>query len=156
MNKNILIIEDSDAKWREIDGLIHSTIKTKLTTLRASTMEIAKQEIEKGPWDLILLDISMDIRASNTGPRAGGHDATGGLKIAERMFYLRHEAPVIIVTAFDAFPSDEKRQGTMLGIQDITREASRLLGDWLVGWVRYGDPEWAQNLSEKIREVILK
>lgn len=150
-DKRVLVIEDSDPKWRDAKRVI-SAVDAAIAIVRAPTIEDANREIAAGKWDLILLDISMDIKPSSTGRGAGGHDTTGGLKIAERMFYLEYDAPVIIFTAFDAFPSSGDRRRAVLGLQDVIAQATEFLDQMLVGWIRYGDKNWGQELTRKIRE----
>ena len=152
--KQVLIIEDSDVKFREVQRVLAAAAGPDVTSLRAATIEEANREIARGIWRLVILDISMDIKSSTAGRGAGGHDTTGGLKIAERMFYLEQDAPIVIVTAFDAFPSGAGRRGSVLGLQDVVDEASSLLGDLLVGWVRYGEEGWATQLTDLVRGVL--
>ena len=154
MTSKVLVIEDSEVKWREISHLVNEALEQGLTLARAATMEEADREIAASQWDLILLDISMDIRASKSGRREGGHDTVGGLRIAERMFYLHYDAPIIIVTAFDAFPAGDDRTGTVLGLGDVLREASDLLGPLLIGCVSYGADNWEAELRNAILEAI--
>lgn len=150
---HVLVIEDSDVKWRDARRVL-SALSPSIEISRAPTVEDANREIANRRWRLILLDISMDIKPSATGRGAGGHDTTGGLKIAERMFYLGYDAPIIIFTAFDAFPSSGDRRGAVLGLQDVTAEASNLLGSLLIGWIRYGDPDWEEELANKAKAVL--
>ena len=149
---NVLVIEDSDVKWREIERLVQGIGVRGV--VRAATIEDANAEVARGIWDLVILGISLDIRSSSSGPGAGGHDTTGGLKIAERMYYLGYDAPTIIVTAFDSFPTGHERREAVLGIQDVVEEATQLLGSLLVGWVRYGAAGWEGALLIKIRGVL--
>lgn len=151
--KRVLIIEDRDTKWRDVHRAL-TALDNDIEFTRAATVEQANAEIARGIWSLVILDVSMDIRASSAGRGAGGHDTIGGLKIAERMFYLQYDAPIIIVTAFDAFPSTRGKKGAVLGLQDVIAEATRLLGSLLAGWVRYGDPDWDTNLSNLASEVL--
>ncbi|MEP0941984.1 MAG: hypothetical protein ABJH63_15190 [Rhizobiaceae bacterium] len=149
-----LIIEDSSIKAIAIEKELRQIIDGTGIITRAATLDVAKTEISKQEWDLVFLDISMDIRASSTGRDAGGHDVTGGLKIAERMFLLGQESKVIIVTAFDAFPIDSKQRGAVLGLQDVLDQANKFLGDWLVGWVRYSETGWNMSLARQVKEVL--
>jgi CheY-like chemotaxis protein len=151
--KRLLVIEDSDGKWKDIKSALENVCVRAPEIVRAATMVEANERLGEGGWDLLLLDISMNIRGSSAGPGAGGHDTTGGLKIAQRMYYLEQDVPTIIVTAFDAFPSDSKR-GAVLGLEDVTNQASQLLGELLIGWVRYGDPNWQDRLRPLVEKVI--
>lgn len=150
----VLIIEDSDVKFREVHRVLTHAAGPEVELVRAATIEEANRQVARCAWKLVILDISMDIKSSSAGRGAGGHDTTGGLKVAERMFYLGYDAPIVIVTAFDAFPSGAGRRGAVLGLQDVVDEASSLLGDLLVGWVRYGDDAWANELTGLAQSVL--
>ena len=150
----ILVIEDSDTKWREIEILLHSIDDIEISFERAKTMQEANRLVSSQTWSLILLDISMNIKSSSSGPAAGGHDFTGGLKIAERMYYLGQDAPIIIVTAFDAFPAKVEGRGEVLGLDEVVKSASNTLGELLVGSVRYGESGWSKKLEILVREVL--
>lgn len=152
--RQVLIIEDSDVKFREVYRVLAKAAGPAVEFVRAATIEEANRQVALCIWTLVILDISMDIKSSSAGRGAGGHDTTGGLKVAERMFYLGYDAPIVIVTAFDAFPSGAGRRGAVLGLQDVVDEASSLLGDLLVGWVRYGDDEWAHKLTSLVQGVL--
>lgn len=146
----VLVIEDTDRKWSDIRDALGS-IGTK-DVHRASTIEDAENLIELH-WDLVILDISMDIRASKAGPREGGHDPTGGLKIAAKMYYLGCEAPTIIVTAFDAFPSRHRSAqigNAILGIEEVERRAREQLGTAFVGCVKWDSPGWSSEFQNHV------
>ena len=153
-DKRVLVIEDSETKWREVQRTLASALGPDVAITRAPTIENANREVAKRGWSLVILDISMDIKSSSAGRGAGGHDTTGGLKIAERMFYLGHDAPIVIVTAFDVFPAGSGRRGPALGLQDVVEEAKSLLGDLLIGWVRYGDEGWQERLSGHAARIV--
>jgi CheY-like chemotaxis protein len=154
--KSILVVEDSQKKWDEINALFKNMSGQNFSVHRATTILDANRLISDVNWDLVLLDISMDIRESSSAPSAGGHDTTGGLRIAERMFYLDRDAPIIIVTAFDAFPASIEGQGALLGLDDVVRRASRVLGDLLIGVVRYREDGWAEHLTDLVNKVFKK
>lgn len=150
----ILVIEDGDAKFREVQRTVAAAAGVNVEIVRASTIEEANRLIARREWGLVILDISMDIKASSAGRGAGGHDTTGGLKVAERMFYLGHDTPIVIVTAFDAFPSGAGRRGAVLGLEDVVEEAKSLIGDLLIGWVRYGDDGWSKRLTHLVQNAL--
>lgn len=150
----VLIIEDSDTKWQDVATCLEAVYAKRLELSRASTIKEANELVSGSIWNLILLDISMNIRPSSAGQGAGGHDTVGGLKVAERMFYLGHEAPVIIVTAFDAFPAQEQSRNAVLGLEDVIRRASSILGENLRGWIRYGDQDWKTKLISQVASVV--
>ncbi len=156
--KRVLVIEDSESKWKEVEGALITLKNNAITITRAGTLVDAEKAVSNDSWDLIVLDISMDITASIVGPKSGGHDTLGGLRIANKMFLLGREAPTIIVTAFDAFPSAEGRQGVaeVLGLEDVRESASKILGTAFCGCVRYGDADWKSDFSQLTSEVLFK
>ncbi len=146
----ILVIEDTDRKWNDIrDALGFIGAKE---VRRAATIEDAENLIELN-WDLVVLDISMDIRASKAGPKEGGHDPTGGLKVAAKMYYLGCEAPTIILTAFDAFPSRLRGAqigNVILGLEEVERRAREQLGAAFVGCVKWDSPDWRSEFQNYV------
>ncbi|PCI39890.1 MAG: hypothetical protein COB46_07870 [Rhodospirillaceae bacterium] len=154
--KRILVIEDSEDKWKYVDRLLRSLNKENLTFVRATTVVDAETKVSENNWDLIVLDISLDITASASGPKGGGHATLGGLNIANKMFLLGYEAPTIVLTAFDTFPSAQGHQGgtEILGLEDVSARASDLLGTAFLGCIRYGADDW-QELFLKLAEEAL-
>tara|TARA_R110002153_G_scaffold150048_3_gene301624 strand:- start:357 stop:830 length:474 start_codon:yes stop_codon:yes gene_type:complete len=152
----LLVVEDSEVKWREIHSLLLNMQDVALSIERAKTIDEANRLISDKRWSLILLDISMDIRESASDTSSGGHDTTGGLRVAQRMYYLERDAPIIIVTAFDSFPTRIQDRGAMLGLNDVLASASGMLGDLLIGLVKYQEDGWEDKLSKLIRTVIDK
>jgi hypothetical protein len=153
----ILIVEDSDSKFVELDALISSISEGSVFSRRATTVTDAEAMIESEEWSAIVLDISMDITKSATGVRLGGHATLGGLSIATKMYLLGREVPTIIVTAFDSFQAVEtERPGyEALGLEDIERRATEILGEAYLGCVRYGDPGWEARLLRYLKDVML-
>ena len=146
----VLVIEDTDRKWNDIQSRLAEFGVS--DPMRASTIEEAESLIEQD-WDLVVLDISMDIRASKSGPKEGGHDTTGGLKIASKMFYLGCEAPTIIVTGFDAFPSRLRggvEGNVILGLEEVEERARDQLGDAFIGCVKWGRPGWENAFRDHV------
>ena len=144
----ILAIEDNDAKWDRIEPVI-ARVLPDAKIVRARDLHDGEREVEKDGWDLLLLDVSLDIRAGAGRAGRGSHDYVGGLKIAGRMFYLECEVPTIIVTGFDAFPTGtaSSANDVILGLEDVEREAGRLLGDYLLGAIRFGTGDWEAQLA---------
>lgn len=157
-NQQILVIEDSHIKWKDIQNVLLSCDISENEIERARTVVEAEDLIEAKDWDLILLDVSMDLAITSSGPHKGGHDPLGGLTIANKMFLLAKEAPTILVTAFDTFPTEEKQKGStkILGLDEIKRSVRDLIGSSLIDCVRYGDDGWETCLVEAMSKVINK
>jgi CheY-like chemotaxis protein len=150
-NAQILVIEDSSSKWEEIEKVVRNVAPT-AEIFHCATLVDAEAKIGQFDWDLVILDVSMDLTSSAAGPRHGGHDPLGGLRVANKMFLLGREAPTIIVTAFDAFPAGEPRRGVteILGINDVESRATEVLGNAFLGNVHYGDADWEQKLTDLV------
>lgn len=149
----VLVVEDGEIKWAQVKRIVRDALES-AEIVRARDLFEGEREIILPGWDLLLLDISLDIRKG--GGRAGtAHDYVGGLKILGRMYYDEREVPTIIITGFDSFPSVRLNgDGVMLGLEDIEREAARQLGPNLVGTVRHGPDGWEQELATLLHKFI--
>ena len=145
-----LVVEDSDGKYTEIRDVLLNTLPSRCHVIRAATIMEAEQLICVHNWKIVILDVSMNITQSRSGAKQGGHDTIGGLKIARKMFLLRREAPTVIVTAFDSFPSGEiqRNRREILGLEDVQARALEILQDAFVGCVRYGSADWKNELRD--------
>lgn len=151
----VLCIEDNDIKRERIREVLDRVVPDAFVAFAKDQFD-GEAKIDEGGWDLILLDISLDIRASQSRSSRGGHDYTGGLKIAGRMYYHQNEAPTIIITGFDAFPSGKAVTGgdVILGLEDVVRLATKYLGEHLFGTIRYGPAGWDDKLADMLRRYI--
>jgi CheY-like chemotaxis protein len=151
----ILVVEDSDAKFAELETLLKSAGYKGIVSERAATITDAEFKIESEEWFAIILDISMDITKSAAGPRLGGHATLGGLGIATKMFLLGREAPTIIVTAFDSFQAiqSERAGYEVLGLEDVERRAADTLGKYFIGCVRYGERGWQEKFIKYLEAI---
>lgn len=147
---NILVVEDGDEKWADVARVLRE-VSPQASVQRARDLREADVALTDGGWDLLILDISLDIRKG--GGRAGAaHDYVGGLKILGRLYYSEQEIPTVIVTGFDSFPSVRTNgDGVMLGLEDVEREATQMLGDDHVGTIRHGPEGWDHDLRDLLR-----
>lgn len=147
---NVLIVEDGEEKWTQVSHVLREALPG-ATQERARDLFEAEKALTQKPWDLLILDISLDIRKG--GGRAGAaHDYVGGLKILGRMYYDELDIPTIIVTGFDSFPSVRTNgDGVMLGLEDLEREAARHLACNHVGTVRHGPEGWDDEFHAMLR-----
>lgn len=137
----ILVVEDSEPKWLRVVEIIRGVLLAAQIE-RARDLFEGERAIAAGGWDLLILDMSLDIRA-DAGRAGSAHDYVGGLKILGKMYYDELEVPTIIITGFDSFPTVRTNgDGVMLGLEDVEAEASRQLGDHLVGTVRHLSEGW--------------
>lgn len=150
----VLAVEDNDPKWTRVEKVIRNELND-VELVRARDLHEAERLVDERGWDLVILDVSLDIRAGGARFGRGAHDYTGGLKIAGRMFYLECEVPTIIVTGFDAFPTAASSTGNdlILGLGDVETKAREFLRDYLLGAVRFGSSGWEADLSTLLKSV---
>ena len=149
---SVLIVEDSDAKCGKLEAILRQCLGPDAVIVRAATVNDAEAKLEASVWNLVLLDISMDITSSTKGPKLGGHATLGGLSIATKMYLLNREVPTIIVTAFDAFEAIEGgRRRYSVGLEELERRAKDTLGESFIGCVRYGAGNWDEELRRFLR-----
>lgn len=150
----VLAVEDNDAKWFRVEAVLREGLGD-VSVTRAKDLRDAEQLVELDDWGLLILDISLDIRAGGDRGGRGAHDYTGGLKVAGRMFYLECEVPTILVTGFDAFPTAAAAgQDVILGLEDVGRQARKFLGHHLLGAVRFGSAGWEAELLELLKAAV--
>ena len=143
----ILVIEDVDSKHADvIDVLATSAVGAEIT--RASNLNAAEDQIMAEKWDLVVLDLSMDIAAEASTDHSSGHATLGGLDVLERMALLKIALPTILVTGFDSFQDPDRFDNSIMNLADVDALAERWLGASYLGCVRYGSEQWVQTMVE--------
>ena len=156
---HILVVEDDDEKYSKIEGFIETLPNfTRLRVQRAKTVVDAEEYFNDKPPDLLVLDISMNISAGSHGPLRGGHANLGGLDILEKLYLLDKEVDTIVVTAFDYFKAPGSRAGDfdLIGLDTINDKAAALIGERLLGCVRYGSEQWLEYFSALLIKATTK
>jgi hypothetical protein len=149
----ILAIEDQDAKWERVRQVVVDALPC-CSIERVRDVYDAERLVVEGRWDLVILDISLDIRTGGKGRIA--HDYTGGLQVAGRMYYEDSSIPTVIVTGFDSYPTGgaAHEQEVILGSEDVQRQAKKFLGEDYLGAVRYNSPNWEDSLAQVLKEFV--
>ena len=151
----ILAVEDSEVKWRDMEEVLKPVIAPETELVHVADMASARDAIYHQSWDLLLLDVSLDVNLGG-GHRLGGQEFTGGLTLASRMRYRRKEIPTIVVTGFTTFlsvkPANEP--DLVLGLEDVEREMRKYLGDYIVGFVRYAVEGWREDLIAHVGRAL--
>ena len=142
--RRVLIVEDSESKYSAILELVRD-VCPKCEIARAATVIEAEAAVTEQKWDLVVLDISMDIAPSRLGHRSRGQANIGGLGIAQKMFLLNCESPTIIVTAFDSFSTATMGgSGEIVDFDEVRRRALQYLPDSLCACLQYNSPDWKE------------
>lgn len=151
----ILVVEDAPYKFQEVSSLLKSLLPPRIEIVRAETVVEAERQITKGPWDLIVLDISMDIAPGSSSGMRGGHANLGGMDVVEKMYLMEMEAPTVILTGLDYFivTNSEGMSHETLDLSDIEKQARQWLSEKLLGCVRYGGDGWQERLSQAVKGI---
>lgn len=102
-------------------------------------------------WDLVIVDLSMDING-NGSVQGAGHATLAGLDVLERMSLLKIDYPTILVTGFDSFQDPDRFDNAIMNLSDISNLATQWLGSAHLGSVRYGLPNWAQKFRRIVQQ----
>lgn len=148
----VLIVEDKDSKYDAIAEILRELLPQSLLQTRACTVTEGEEAIERSNWDLVILDISMDIRGSSRGALQGGHANLGGLDIAEGMYLRRRTFPTIVLTGFDYFQSSSTgNRRELIGLSEIEEKGRKFLKSDFIACIRYGYPAWKTELGEALK-----
>jgi CheY-like chemotaxis protein len=151
----VLVIEDNDDKWERLSAITLEVLPRGATIVRAVDLYEAQQRLEEEGWDLLLLDMTLDLRRGGARRPGTAQDYTGGLKIIGQMYYDELMVPTAIITGFDSFPTSRTNgDGVVLGLEAVEREARRQLGDMLIGTVRHGPPDWEAKLRALVGDFV--
>lgn len=148
---NILIIEDVDSKFDDVRGQLADNLGANCRFERAANLNEAEDAIIEEGWDLVIVDLSMDING-NGSVQGAGHATLGGLDVLERMSLLKLDHAVILVTGFDSFQDPDRFDNAIMNLADIESLAVRWLGKAYVGCVRYGTDSWSKRLSRMLQQ----
>lgn len=149
----VLAIEDNDDKFERVAEIVKSELPD-VSLARACDLFEAEREIERPGWDLLLLDMTLDLRRGGARRPGTAQDYVGGMKVVGKMYWDELAVPTIIITAFDSFPSPTKGgDGAVIGLESVHREAGEKLGDLLIGTVRHGPEGWEDELKQLLARV---
>lgn len=153
----VLIVEDSSGKLAAVRELV-TLASHDAVIVEARTVVEAERQINAGGWDLVVLDISMDIAPSELGPRSRGQANIGGLAVAQKMFLLEKEAPTIILTAYDSFTTSVMgaKAREIVGFEEVERRSSEFLGSHLIACLQYNSESWREQMREAIMKEFAK
>jgi len=147
--ENVLVVEDKNSKFTTIQSLLFEVFGGSINVQRCEYVFEAQKTIEQNTFDLIVLDVSMDIVESGSTGKNEGHAVLGGMLVLEHMYLLEIERPTVIVTGFDYFVSKSPNEVSGEGktIQDISNQARHFLGDYMLGCIKSGNLGWEKSLK---------
>lgn len=147
----ILIIEDIDKKYGDVVDILQQILGINLDFTRAANLNDGEDAIMEECWDLVIVDLSMDING-NGSIQGAGHATLGGLDVLERMALLKIDHPTVLVTGFDSFQDPDRFDNAIMNLSDISNLAAQWLGNAYVGSVRYGVDGWGQKFRRIVQQ----
>lgn len=153
----IILVEDNPEKALRICSIIHeTTLNAKVKTCASLTSAMETIEAEK--FDLLVLDISMDIMASGNGFLADNHDMLGGLRFAKELYLNENELATIVVTAHESFvekKGPKAKISSFMSVTQLSEEFNDLLDELFIGAVRYEKDGWKLHLRSLIKKAMI-
>lgn len=148
---DVLLVEDEDPKRRHISEFL-GELQPSISVRAARSVTTALDAVETKPPDLMLLDMSLptfDVAAGEPGGRPQGF---GGLEIVRTMALLGATCPTIIITGYEAFPSDS---GEQVQLADLESDLHAVLGIHFLGVLHFSSAldDWKTELLAKIDNV---
>lgn len=104
----LLLVEDDDPKRRNILAEL-AKILPGTTIVEARSVNAALSRLRSDTYDLALLDISLPSFDVGPGEPGGRPQGFGGIEVLRSMDRYTLDVPVIVITAYEAFPSAGKQ-----------------------------------------------
>jgi CheY-like chemotaxis protein len=147
---HVLIVEDVETKLADVRALAEALLPDDSLFKIATNLNDAEDAIMEKTWDLVILDLSMDISRCGSVGFSGGHAALAGLDVLERMSLFKLDPPTILVTGFDSFQDIDRFDNAIMNRADIDALAAEYLGSAYLGCVRYGANDWERQFTQRI------
>lgn len=140
---NILLIEDNEYKSARIQEVIYSSLTFVNITSARSIHESLKKIREQVP-DVVLLDMSLPTFNNTVHDSGFQHSSYAGRDVLEYLDNFEIEVPVIVITAFTTFGSDENA----LSLEELNTRFIADFPDHYIGAVWYSSLEhnWKESL----------
>lgn len=146
-----LLIEDDQFKVRHLLKALDA-LHLDLDIDEARSVNASLRALEQaGPFDLVILDMSLPM--FDVGPRESGGQPQGfgGREIMHYMQSSEMAVPVIVVTQFEKFGEGSHE----IGLDALTSQLQRDFPDLMRGVVYYNaaSDKWKQELEGLVRRV---
>jgi CheY-like chemotaxis protein len=150
-NLDVLLIEDEDPKQRHILAFLQEN-DPPVTVRLARSVNAALDALEVAIPDLMLLDMSLPTFDVSEGERGGRPQGFGGLEIVRTMSMSGWRCSTLIVTGYEAFPSDS---GEQVQLAVLESELAAVLGQQFLGVLHFNSAldEWKTELQSTIRSL---
>jgi CheY-like chemotaxis protein len=146
----LLLVEDDDPKRRNILNAL-SRILPRATIVEARSVNSALRRLREEIVDLALLDMSLPSFDVGPGEPGGRPQGFGGIEVLRSMDRIGLVVPVIVITAYEAFPSG----GRQIDLKGLTLELANAHPQTFRGVVFYNSvfSSWSDELGILIREA---
>lgn len=141
-------MEDDDPKRKNILETLKD-IAEEAQILEARSVNSALRRLRRESFDLVLLDMSLpsfDVGPSEPGGRPQGF---GGIEVLRSMDRLGVRVPVVVITAYEAFPSG----GAQITLDALKANLTRAHPKTFHGLVFYNSvfSKWSGDLTALVR-----
>jgi len=151
----IILVEDNPEKASQIEAIVFAVISGAKVE-RCMSLASAAEAIDAKIFDLLILDISMDIALGGNGFIADNHDMLGGLRFAKELYLNENELTTIVVTAHESFiekKGPKAQISSFMSVARLSQEFEDLLGELFIGAVRYQKDGWSTHLRSLLEKV---
>jgi CheY-like chemotaxis protein len=147
----ILLVEDEEPKQRHICAFFAERHNEVQVTI-ARSVNAALDALEKGMPDLLLLDMSLPTFEITQGETGGRPQGFGGLEIVRTMAMNDWDCPTLIITGYEAFPSDS---GEQVQLAVLETELKSTLGESFLGVLHFNSAldDWKAELSSELEAL---
>lgn len=149
----VLIIEDTESKRIALRDFVISNYKDALVT-EADSFQDGNEKIRLGPYDLVLLDMTMPTFSITTEDMGGKKRPFAGRDLISKMQRRGYLFPVVVVTRFDVFPDTHRT----ISLTELHENLKFEFPDIYKGYVFYNNSKttWAIELKQIISAVLKK
>ena len=148
---NWLLVEDEAPKRDAIRTFISEAFPS-VRLIQAKSVRAANHEIRNHLFTLLLLDMSLPTFEISSGEPGGRPQGFGGIEVMRFLEKEEIKVPVIVVTAYEAFPD---KDGRPIGIKLLRDELERDFPTLFSGLI-YFDPiagKWTKELRLLINAI---
>jgi len=146
----MLIVEDEEPKRKGILSVLGSEFPDSQRS-EARSVHSAIHKLKTEPPDLVLLDMSLPTFDVGPGEPGGRPQGFGGIEVLRYMDRFKLVVPVIVVTAYEAFPKD----GRQIELSDLRDQLSQSHPKTFRGLVFYNSfySGWRDELLAAVKEI---
>ena len=149
----MLFIEDDEDKFKNVSSAIASSFPS-LTIETAKSMNGGLRTIARsGPYDVLLLDMTMpNYDPTVREPTGGVPESYGGKEILMQMKLRRISIPTIVITMFDSYGENSKKRSS----KELDEELTANFSPMYQGMVYYNSAQtdWSDRLTKYLTKVI--